>query len=102
MGIKKPDIISDIGSVPRAGLEPALAFKCESDFKSDASTNSATEAFWNFKNSKIRHKTTYLQSSFSFFIPFIQSHHNRQPKVLKHVQGSKLTGMPNTDKTNYC
>ena len=31
-------------SVPEAGLEPALAFGCQSDFKSDASTNSATRA----------------------------------------------------------
>lgn len=44
LGIKKPDTIADIGSVPRAGLEPALAFKYQLDFKSNASTNSATEA----------------------------------------------------------
>lgn len=30
--------------VPEAGLEPALVFKYQSDFKSDASTNSATRA----------------------------------------------------------
>ena len=31
--------------VPAAGLEPALAFRCQLDFKSNASTNSATPAY---------------------------------------------------------
>ncbi|GEM_PF-1882565 len=33
-----------VSCVPEAGLEPALAFRYQSDFKSDASTNSATRA----------------------------------------------------------
>lgn len=32
--------------VPRAGLEPALVFVYQLDFKSNASTNSATEAIF--------------------------------------------------------
>ena len=37
-------ILYGLNKVPRAGLEPALAFKYQLDFKSNASTNSATEA----------------------------------------------------------
>ncbi len=41
---KTRHLMKSIGFVPQAGLEPALAFKYELDFKSNVSTNSTTAA----------------------------------------------------------
>ena len=78
--------------VPRAGLEPALAFKYQLDFKSNASTNSATEAISRLIES-IKYKglpftSTRLFSTNSNFVS--TTGYRFQQCDEKHLHGVKI------------